>query len=313
MKISGFSFCRNAHSLFYPFQESIRSILPLVDEFVIAVGRGDASDTTVDMISAIGSDKIRIIHTEWDTNTYRGGTEYARQTTIAKEACSGDWLMYLQADEVVHEADIPIIRQRCLDMLHHTEVEGMVFDYLHFWADYDHYHTSHGWYPREIRIIRNLPDVYSWVDAQSFRRIPNFNRVNFAQLEGTEKLKVVRSNARIFHYGWVRPPDFMQRKKFAMESQYHGSSAVNSNDLFEYGNVSKITRFKGTHPSVMQQRIEKIDWKDQLDYNGSVPVTRDLFKHEKLGYKVLTWIEQNLLGKHQVGSFKNYELLRKPR
>ena len=37
MKVSGFTFLRNAQKLGYPFAQSIRSILPIVDEFVIAL------------------------------------------------------------------------------------------------------------------------------------------------------------------------------------------------------------------------------------------------------------------------------------
>lgn len=38
--ISGFTFRRNGVKLSFPFEASIRSLLPLVDEFVIAVGQG---------------------------------------------------------------------------------------------------------------------------------------------------------------------------------------------------------------------------------------------------------------------------------
>ena len=37
MKLSAFTFIRNADKLSYPVRESILSVLPLVDEFVIAV------------------------------------------------------------------------------------------------------------------------------------------------------------------------------------------------------------------------------------------------------------------------------------
>ena len=63
MKISGFSFARNADSLGYPVVESIRSILPVCDEFVIAIGKGD--DRTRDLVIEIGDPKIRIIDTVW--------------------------------------------------------------------------------------------------------------------------------------------------------------------------------------------------------------------------------------------------------
>ena len=61
VKISGFSFVKNAVKLYYPVVESIRSALPLVDEFVIACG--DSEDGTTELIKAIGDSKVKIIDT----------------------------------------------------------------------------------------------------------------------------------------------------------------------------------------------------------------------------------------------------------
>ena len=97
MKISGFSFCRNAIKLYYPVVESIRSALPIVDEFVVAVG--ESEDDTLDAIRGIGDPKIRIIETQWDPQHFVRGAINAIQTDIALQACTGDWCLYLQADE----------------------------------------------------------------------------------------------------------------------------------------------------------------------------------------------------------------------
>ncbi|NLK62099.1 MAG: glycosyltransferase, partial [Fusobacteria bacterium] len=179
MKISGFSMIKNSSKLYYPIQESIRSILPIVDEFVVAVGDCDKDDNTRELIEGINSDKIKIIDTVWDLEKYPYGMENAHQTDIAKAACTGDWLFYLQADEVVHEKYLEKIVESCKKYLNDKEVEGFLFKYIHFWGDYNRYHKSHSWYPKEIRIIRNDKEIHSWESAQSFRRIPNFNGINY--------------------------------------------------------------------------------------------------------------------------------------
>ncbi|MGM0568950.1 MAG: hypothetical protein ACQESB_07040, partial [Elusimicrobiota bacterium] len=201
MKISGFSMVKNGVKLYYPVTQMIKSILPIVDEFVIAVGKGDSDDTTRREIESIKSPKIKIIDTHWDIEKYPRGMENAHQTDIAKEACSGDWLFYLQSDEVVHEKDLPVIKNACKKYLEDKEVEGLLFKYLHFWGDYQHYQGGHGWYKREIRIIRNRPDIHSWQSAQSFRKIPDFDGKSYRQKEGTYKLKVALIDAYIYHYG----------------------------------------------------------------------------------------------------------------
>ena len=308
---------RNATKLYYPVREAVESILPIVDEFVVALGKGDPDDTTREEVEKIGSEKIRIIDTEWDLERYPNGTENAHQTDIAKNACSGDWLFYLQADEVVHENDLPIIKRRCSELLEDKDVEGLLFQYRHFWGDYNHYHRSHGWYPHEIRIVRNDPDIHSWESAQSFRRIPDFDGLHYRQQEGTFKLKVAPVDAWIYHYGWVRPPDFMQRKNRALDTVHKGTARVeelykNRAEHYDYGPIGMLATFEGQHPAVMKERIAQFDWGHQLDY-GNKPGKKDRppHKHERWKYRLLTYLEQNLLGGRQIGGFRNYEMLKK--
>ena len=306
---------RNATRLYYPVREAIESILPIVDEFVVALGKGDADDATREEILKIGSEKVRIIDTEWDLEQYPNGTENAHQTDIAKNACSGDWLFYLQADEVVHEDDLPRIRKRCEELLDDREVEGLLFRYRHFWGDYNHYHKSHGWYPHEIRIVRNDPEIHSWESAQSFRRIPDFDGKNYRQQEGTHKLRVASVDAWIYHYGWVRPPDFMQRKNRALDTVHKGEKRVEElyrgrAQFYDYGPMNLLAEFAGTHPKVMEERIARFDWADMLNYgDGQEAAERSPHKHERFKYRLLTFLEQNILGGKQIGGFRNYVLL----
>lgn len=312
MKISGFSFVRNGIKLYYPVVESIKSILPICDEFVIAVGKGDEDDTTREAIASIKNPKIKIVDTIWEEKYFKKGIINALQTDIAKEACTGDWLFYLQADEVVHEKYLPTIRSRCEELLNNNTVEGLLFGYKHFWGDYWHYHTGHGWYPYEIRIIRNLPEIHSYQSAQSFRRFDYYD--NPRQEKGTHKLKVAKVDAEIYHYGWVRPPHLMQSKRKALDSVHWGKSRAEEHyervpKEFEYGPLNLLAEFKGSHPAVMQERIKEMNWQSKLQYSGKPNPNREKHKHEKMKYRTLTWIEQNLLQGKQIGGFKNYELL----
>ncbi|MFN6944691.1 MAG: glycosyltransferase family 2 protein [Cytophagaceae bacterium] len=319
MKISGFTMVKNATKLYFPIKESILSILPIVDEYVIALGDCDDDDRTLEEITSINSPKIKIITTIWDTQKFPKSTELARQTDIAKRACTGDWLFYLQSDEVVHEKYLTQIQRRCQDLLNDEEVEGLLFDYIHFWGDYTHYQVSHGWYPKEIRIVRNRPDIYPWRDAQSFRIIENFRDGDWKEYyrkENTRKLRVAKVGAEIYHYGWVRPPQVMTGKKVNHDSLHHGQNKGKSMNIltpeeFDYGPLQYLPEFKDTHPSVMNDWINHFDWHDKLQYSGSVQEGRNLHKHEKFKNRFLTFIEQHLLGGHQIGGFKNYKLLKK--
>jgi hypothetical protein len=311
--ISGFSFVRNGAKLYYPVVEAILSILPICDEFIIAVGKSDEDDITRDLIAAIDDPKIIIIDTLWDEKYFNRGIINSIQTDIAMKQCTGDWLFYVQADEVVHEKHLPAIRQRCEQLLDNRKVEGLVFNYRHFWGDYNHYHQGHGWYPHEIRIIRNLPNIHSYQSAQSFRWFDFYD--NPRQETGTRKLNVASVDAEIFHYGWVRPPHLMQNKRKSLDSVHWGLKRAGEyyekqKDYFDYGPLNLLATYNDTHPQVMHEMISKLDWEDKLQYEGSPDKTRIPHKHEKTKYRILSWIERNFNRGNHLGEFKNYRLIK---
>jgi len=304
MKVSGFTFIKNASKLYIP-------VLPLVDEFVIAVGDNDVDDSTMEIIESINSPKIKIINTVWETSKYLKNTIYAQQTDVAMEACTGDWLIYIQGDEALHEEDYPEIKKAMKDNLDNTEVDGFVFQYKHFWGDYNHYHKSHFWYPLEIRIVRKNSKIHSWKDAQSFRKFESFDYSfkDYMRKENTEKLKVLELNATVYHYGHVRPPRTMSQKHKAASKTFWGESKKAEklySNMFDYGPLNKIPEFKGTHPAVMKDWISKFDWEDDLQYSGKRDKARAPFGHEKPKQRLVSWLENNIFGGKQLWGFKNY-------
>jgi glycosyltransferase involved in cell wall biosynthesis len=238
VSISGFTFIRNGTMLGYPFVESIRSLLPLVDEFVVAVGR--SSDDTLARVHAIGSPKIRVIETVWNEGMHDRGFVYAQQKMIAQYACTGDWAFYLEGDEIVHEDELDAIRAS-VDFHHgNRAVEALVFDYLHFYGSPKYVLASPGWYRRECRLIRNTirtyaPDGQYWLVTQHHKRPRN----PFGAL----------ANAHIYHYGWVRRAELMQAK-IDQVAKYWRDAVPHKLD---YSNVDRkaLTPFQGAHPRVM--------------------------------------------------------------
>ncbi len=315
MKISGFTFIKNGDKLYIPTKESILSILPICDEFVIALGDCDPDDRTEELIASIDSPKIKIVRTVWDTKTFPKNTEFAHQTDIAKEHCTGDWLFYLQCDEAIHEKDLATIKSACQQELNNKNIDGFIFKYLHFWGDYNHYHLSHVWYNREIRIVRNLPEIHSWKDAQSFRKFETWNGLfeDYQKKEGSQKLKVKELDVYVYHYGYVRPPAMMTKKRKVSSTSYHGNSAKEASsvpNLYDYGPLNKTTFFNGTHPKTMTTWMTKFDWKEQLQYSGKRNKNRPILKHEKTKYRFLSWVENTFRGGNPIGGFKNYNLIR---
>ena len=279
MRISGFSFARNAAKLYFPIKESILSILPIVDEFVILVA--DSEDNTRELISSIESEKIRIIDNPWPSENTARNRVYSDLTNIALDKCTGDWCFYLQADELVHEDDLPLIRERCENLVDDRRIDGLLFDYLHFWGDYRHYHTSHGWYKKEIRIIRSGVGLRSRSDAQSFR------------FTDGRKATVAKSGGRIFHYGYTRPPHVMKAKTNASYLLWSGGKAdIDETPEYDYGPLGRLTVFERTHPAVMKECIAQMDWQDKLREVDPPGMKRELHKDERFKYRWLSAIER---------------------
>lgn len=291
MKIAGFTFIRNAIKNDYSIVEAITSILPICDEFVVAVGQSE--DNTLSLIQGIKSDKIRIIETIWDDTKREGGRVFALETDKAYQAISPDtdWAFYIQGDECVHEDDLDSILKAIKEHQENAQVEGLLFKYRHFYGSYDYIASSRRWYRKEIRLVRFNPLVHSYKDAQGFRK------------DG-KKLKVKEISAHIFHYGWVKPPVGLNQKVRNFTHFYHDDAWVAKNvpaDYeFDFGNAERLIRFAGTHPKVSQSRIQAQNW--EFDFDPAV-LRSKMSLRRKVLQKIADWT-----GWH-IGEYKNYHLI----
>ncbi len=254
MKVSGFSICRNAVKFDYPIVEVIRSALPIVDEFVVNVGQSD--DGTLELIRGIGSDKIRIVESAWDDSMQKDGLLFSRETNIALSRCTGDWALYLQADEVLHEADYDSMRWVLRDHLLNPSVLGFTFRYLHFYGDY---RSCNPWfYHRAVRIVRNDGQVESCGDAVGF-----WLKADQGYLQSEHKDRVRPSGATIYHYGWVKAPRVLLDKIRYQSARHHGDqlgaqdARLLAKEAYEFEDYDIMKSFSGTHPAVMADRVRR--------------------------------------------------------
>lgn len=291
MKITGFTIVRNAVKNDYPIAEAITSVLPVVDEMIVSIDRGE--DNSEDLIKSIASDKIKIVYSQWDMTLREGGQVYANETNKAKAHASADsdWLLYIQADEVIHEKYHPAILAAAGKYKDDPRVEGFLFGYLHFYGTYDYVGDSRSWYNYEVRMIRNDNSIASYKDAQSFRK-------------GTKKLNVVQLDAMVYHYGWVKSPKQMMDKHKEIVKYYHVEGKVvdyfeKAADVFDFDQFDSIKKFTGTHPAVMQQRIAQKNWEVALDVNKKRFGIKD---------RLLFWFEKKT--GIRLFAFKNYRRIK---
>ena len=294
MKVAGFTFIRNAVKNDYPIVEAITSILPVCDEFIVALGNSD--DETGDLIKGINSPKIKIINTVWDDSLRDGGSVFAAETDKAFHAISADadWAFYIQGDECVHEKYLPLIKKEMEDNLADSKVEGLLFKYLHFYGSYDYYGHSRRWYRREIRIVRNNNAIHSYRDAQGFRW-------------NDRKIQVKLIDAYIYHYGWVKPPSGLANKLRNFNRFYHDDAwmAENLPETFEfdytYKNPDRLIHFTSAHPAVMQSRIAATNWNLNIDLKA---LNKKMTFRRKALQKIEDWTGW------RVSEYRNYKLIK---
>jgi hypothetical protein len=291
MKITGVTIIKNAIINDYPIKEAILSVLPIVDEMIVAVGDGE--DETEALIQSIDSTKIRIVHSVWDKTIRTGGSVLAVETNKAMQHVSKntDWILYIQGDEVIHEKYHEVVRSSAERYLNNKKVEGLLFHYLHFYGTYNFVRDGRGWYKVETRLIRNGLNISSYKDAQGFRI-------------GNQKIKVAPIDAYVYHYGWVKDPKLMKTKQknvaeFWVEDDQSLEAFRNTEDEFDYTEADSVELFNGTHPAVMQERIARQQWDISLDTRK-----KKMKLKNRLLYMIEKWTGKRLF------TFSNHRIVR---
>jgi hypothetical protein len=286
MKVSGFTFLRNGQKLGYPFVPSIRSILPIVDEFVVALG--PCEDDTEKLLRGIGDPKIRILSTQWNERIQPDyslkGFVFGQQKSIALFNCTGDWAFYLEADEVVHENDLPKIRAAMERHLNDVRVEALVFDYLHFYGNANTYAWSPRWYRSEARILRNT--IPAWGPEGLFFVVQDTHRRGRFP-------RGAHTGATIYHYGWVRSETQMNLKATATHKYWEDKPAAK----VDYAQIDPATLklFTGTHPRAVQDWLPRAEGIFQADPNHRL-TSRE--KKHRLMLKLERWFGIRFNKKH---------------
>jgi len=291
MFVSGFTIARNVVKADYPIKEAILSILPLCDEVIVAVGKSE--DSTLEFIKTIDSDKIKIIETIWDDSLREGGRVLADETNKALKAVNpnANWCIYIQADECLHENDYVHLKQMMQLYKNDDNIDGLLFNYNHFYGTYDYLADSRAWYKREVRIIKNKPEIFSYKDAQGFRKHNN------------QKLSVAQTQASVYHYGWVKHPKLQLEKLKQARKLWHSDDFLEKeykDELeFDFSSIDSLKKFEGIHPQIMFDRISKKNWTFDFD-----------IKRKKMSLKkrILYWIEK--ISGWRIGEYRNFKTVK---
>jgi hypothetical protein len=290
VKLSGFTIVRNGVKLDFPLEASIRSLLHICDEVVVNVGRSE--DDTLALVRSIADPKIRVLETDWDMTIKN--KVLGDETLRAMRACRHSWGIYIQADEVLHEAGAEALATAVQRHDADRRVEGLLVKYLHFYGDLETIALNRRWYRREVREVRAVRldpalDIRPYQGAQGFRVGPNHR-----------KIRARLTTAEMFHYGWARPAQALRSKRETNQVLYPWSREREARSpLLPW--IPGLRSFRGTHPAVAQE------WVDQRRYDPERRVEPPHFRPEHLRFYASDAIER--LTGARVFEFRNYELV----
>lgn len=291
--VSGFTFIKNGLSLEYPIKESIESIEPLCDEIIINVGFDNKElnndDGTYEYLkNYFNHKKFVFLKSYWDPELTSQGLVLSDQTNIALKACTGKYCLYIQGDEVLHENDYPKIHNGILQLEKKSWINGLLFNYIHFYGNTNIIKQTRTTYRNEIRLIRNFQNIKSWKDAQGFKHKDN------------TKIRVALANACIYHYGWARKENIMSKKIQSFNKLYHGKDHASKS--FNYERIWGLKPFNKQHPKIMSSWIKKN--KNDLDIM-SLPLRKEW---EIIPLAISDFIEK--ISSYRIGEYKNYKLIK---
>jgi glycosyltransferase involved in cell wall biosynthesis len=249
MKVSGFTAIKNAVRLDFPVVECIRSILPLVDEFIVVLG--DSDDGTEELLKTLDDPRVRIVKTEWNPNVGHGGFTIAQQTTIGLLMCTGKWAIHIQADETIHEKDHAHIRRLMEKYQDDDGVESLSLHRTHFYGDYQTYML-----PADdlcVRIVKPHRFVLSRGDAAGFTVHPKYK-------ERGRRITTLDTGVMLYHYFSLRKPDALGAKLQAQKILMDGEETArfeetSMSEYYRFYPKAFLHRFDGSHPAAMQDRI----------------------------------------------------------
>ncbi len=286
--LSGFTLVRNAIKLDFPIVPAIRSVLEVCDEVVVNVGKSD--DDTRDLVASVKDPRVRILDTVWDFT--KKNEMIGMETARAMAACKGEWGIYIQADEVLHEDGARELQQRVRDWNDDPQVEGLLVKYLHFYGGFDTVATNRRWYRREVRCVRLGRDIRPYQGAQGFRVGPDYRKIGARP-----------TDAVMFHYGWARPARAIHEKYEASKVIYPWSRERSEREqqrgYLEW--LPLLKRFTGAHPRAARE------WVAERAHDPDRIIGPRALRAEHLRFYLSDWIER--LTGARLFEFRNYRVV----
>jgi len=258
LPISGFTVARNVVRLGYPATQSIESVRPVCDEYILSYDPWSDDGTDEWARGIAQSLDLKLFENKWEVmsngqmwyDRARDINEIARQTARAAEQCSYYWNLYVQLDEGLHEEDYDELVNFCSQLP--KDVSGVDFLRVCFYGDL---HTIRAdWSSLCTRLVRKGTHNYL---------VPG-GGMSSAALAGRH----VQAPVWLWHYVRMGDPMTIARRVRNLDTFYHDPATLTPEEELqpydfkprEFDNTSTVESEKprevkgdmrtyhGTHP-----------------------------------------------------------------
>lgn len=228
--LTGISLIRNGNKLNYPFIQCFNSLTNLCDQVIINIDYSDGSDKTLETIAEKVTDlkKTTIVSSKWNMSNTGDGRELAKQINLLLPFVDSEWIIYLQADELIHEKDVQLIREYLKELP--PEISQVELYRTYFWKDLDTRAENH-----EIWLGRIFRQGTHTVGGDGMY----LNRNNG---------EVIRSPFWIYHYSRIGTEEQIDNRIKTLDRLFHDEETVQHFSTFSFNQSVRTVPFTGTHP-----------------------------------------------------------------
>jgi hypothetical protein len=246
--ISAFLITHQCILLDYCLEATINSALAFCDD--IYINDGMSTDGTRDLLynlrDAHGRDRVKLWEREWAHDRKMWTDE---KNFLLDKISNNAYVFAIDADEVIHENDMPTIKQAVSH-----KCPAMSFDVIHFYGRPTHYIEGVNWYKQHTRL---------WHQSTGIKLVHMAggcaDDVMWPDGKPAHWWGAYRIGARIFHYGNCRDPRALGMKSKKADDLYQNSSEYVGGKVaeprsFDYGfETSGAKPFTGTHPKYIEK------------------------------------------------------------
>ena len=215
--------------------EALQSVKDLADE-IIVVDTG-SKDKTVEMVSQFTNN---VFHKQWDY-------DFAEMRNFSLEHATKDWILVIDADEVIAEADHPKIKQ----VIEDPNIDAYTLEQLSYTKDT----TQFGYTPvsQSSKETKGFPGFISCNIIRLFRNHKNIqfaNPVHESVDASIPKEKVKQTTIPIHHYQFTKGNDNQKEKQLHYLKIYETK-------LDKFTNKAKVYRDMGIIYMQFKQEFAK--------------------------------------------------------